>query len=206
MNAKNEGRARAAVAIACAAVDDVTAWCILAGVVLLVRASSVVFPLWLTLSGTVIYVALTLLVTRRASSRLATMYRARAALTQDLIGIIVLLVLASAWITERLGIHALFGAFLIGVIMPNAVVGSVTCAATTSGMRAAAYHAAAFAATADTHSINAIQTAGRLTRRAVRVPIADPIAKPPMNAAAIVANAYVVGPTTSASRRVQATS
>jgi Kef-type K+ transport system membrane component KefB len=108
-----------AVAIACAAVDDVTAWCMLAGVVLLVRASSVVFSLWLTLSGTVVYVGLTLLVTRRALSRLLIMYRARAALTQDLMGVIVLVVLASSWITERLGIHALFGAFLIGVIMPK---------------------------------------------------------------------------------------
>src|SRR6266699_6591718 len=40
----------------------------------------------------------------------------------------------------------------------------------------------------------------------MRVPIVDPMAIPLMNAAAIVANAYVVGPMTSASSRVHATS
>jgi len=42
-----------AVSIACAAVDDVTAWCILAGVILLVRSSSATLPLWLMVIGTV---------------------------------------------------------------------------------------------------------------------------------------------------------
>jgi len=108
-----------AVTIACAAVDDVTAWCILAGVVMLVRASSVALPLWLILAGTAVYVGIMLFATRRALRRLATIYRARAALTQNLMGVILLLVLVSAWVTERLGVHALFGAFLLGVIMPK---------------------------------------------------------------------------------------
>src|ERR1041384_3314730 len=47
-----------AIAIACAAVDDVTAWCILAGVVLLVRSPSGALPLWLTVIGTAVYVGL----------------------------------------------------------------------------------------------------------------------------------------------------
>jgi Kef-type K+ transport system membrane component KefB len=40
-------------------------------------------------------------------------------LTQDLLGVILLLGLASAWVTEYVGIHALFGAFLAGAIMPK---------------------------------------------------------------------------------------
>src|SRR5205807_3900680 len=86
---------------------------------------------------------------------------------------------------------------------PNAAAGSATCAATTSGMRVAAYQAAALEATADTQSVAASHAAGLATRRAIFAPTADPIASPPINADAIVANAYVVGPTTSASRRVQ---
>lgn len=108
-----------AVTIACAAVDDVTAWCILAAVVLLVRASSVTLPLWVTLTGTVLYVPVMLYGTRRALRRLEIIFCAREKLTQDMMAVILVLVLASAWITERLGIHALFGAFLIGVIMPK---------------------------------------------------------------------------------------
>ena len=94
------------ITIACAAVDDVTAWCILAGVVLMVRASSVALPFWLTLAGTAVYVGVMLFAIRRALSRLEIIYRARGAITQDLMAVILMLVLASAWITERLGIHA----------------------------------------------------------------------------------------------------
>jgi len=107
------------ITIACAAVDDVTAWCILAGVVLLVRASNASLPLWLTLSGTAIYVGVMFYGTRRLLRRLEIIHQARAKLTQDMLGVILLFVLASAWVTERLSIHALFGAFLMGVIMPK---------------------------------------------------------------------------------------
>ena len=83
--------------------------------------------------------------------------------------------------------------------MPNACVtttgvkaaaGSATCAGDDQRHpRVAASHAAPLAAIAETTSIAASQTAGRSTRRASRVPSADPIASPLMNAAAIVANA-----------------
>lgn len=108
-----------AVTISCAAVDDVTAWCILAGVVLLIRAAGVALPLWLMLSGTALYVCFMLCVTRRALAKLEIIYQKRKALSHDVLGVILLLMLASAWITEQLGIHALFGAFLLGAVMPK---------------------------------------------------------------------------------------
>jgi Kef-type K+ transport system membrane component KefB len=107
------------VAIACAAVDDVTAWCILAGIVVIVRASSLELPVWLTVSGLAVFVLLMGLVVRPALRRLEMVYEKRGNLTQDLIAIILLVVLASGWITESLGVHALFGAFLAGVVMPR---------------------------------------------------------------------------------------
>jgi Kef-type K+ transport system membrane component KefB len=107
------------VAIACAAVDDVTAWCILAGIVVVVRASSLELPVWLTVSGLAAFVLFMGLVVRPALRRLEMVYEKRGNLTQDLIAIILLVVLASGWITETLGVHALFGAFLAGVIMPR---------------------------------------------------------------------------------------
>ena len=108
-----------AVAIACAAVDDVTAWCLLAGVVLLVRASDSITTLWLTLLGSATYIVVMLLVMRRVLSRLDLMYQKRGRVSQDLMALILLLVFLSAWVTEHLGIHALFGTFLMGVIMPK---------------------------------------------------------------------------------------
>lgn len=108
-----------AITIACAAVDDVTAWCILAGVVLLVRSSSATIPLWLTVTGTAIYVFFMWFGVQRALVRLGANFLKRKSLTQDMMSVILLLVLVSGWVTERLGIHALFGAFLMGVVMPK---------------------------------------------------------------------------------------
>lgn len=107
------------VAIACAAVDDVTAWCILAGIVVVVRASSLEMPVWLTVGGLAGFVLLMGFVVRPALRRLERVFEKRNNLTQDLIAIILMVVLASGWMTETLGVHALFGAFLAGVVMPR---------------------------------------------------------------------------------------
>ena len=108
-----------AMTIACAAVDDVTAWCILAGVSLLVHANGAAVPLWLTVGGSVAYVIVMLWVARKALRRLEINYRARGEMTQDMLAIVLLLLWLSAAVTEWLGIHALFGAFLMGVVMPR---------------------------------------------------------------------------------------
>jgi Kef-type K+ transport system membrane component KefB len=113
-----------AIAIACAAIDDVTGWCILAVVVVIVRttggqpAGSGV-PLWGTLVGSAAYVAFMLTAGRRMLRTLETRRAACGRVTQDMIAVLVLAMLASAWITEQLGVHALFGAFLVGAVSPK---------------------------------------------------------------------------------------
>ena len=112
-----------ALAIACAAIGDVTAWCILAAVVVIVRATgsgvATGVPLWVTLGGSAVYVAFMLTGGRRALRILETRYAARGRVTQDMIAVLMLATLASAWITEQLGVHALFGAFLVGAVSPK---------------------------------------------------------------------------------------
>lgn len=108
------------VTLACAAVDDVTAWCILAGVVVLVRADGAGLPLWVTLAGSAAFVLLMIFVVRRGLAGLERRYERRGGVvSQDMLAGILVLVLASAWATEWLGIHALFGAFLAGAVMPK---------------------------------------------------------------------------------------
>jgi Kef-type K+ transport system membrane component KefB len=107
------------VAIACAAVDDVTAWCILAGVVLLIRSTQLTVPLWLTLVGTIGYVATMVFVIRPILRRMQRSRRGRVNISQNYLALILLVLLGSAWVTEWVGIHAFFGAFLAGVIMPK---------------------------------------------------------------------------------------
>jgi Kef-type K+ transport system membrane component KefB/nucleotide-binding universal stress UspA family protein len=108
-----------AVTIACAAVDDVTAWSILAVVVAVVRAGEAEVPLWVTLAGSALFVGLMLTVGRRVLGWLGGYARARGRVTQDLLAVVLLVLLASAWTTEWLGIHALFGAFLLGAVLPR---------------------------------------------------------------------------------------
>lgn len=108
-----------AVTIACAAVDDVTAWSLLAVVVALVRAEAMEVPLWVTFGGTAAYVAAMFLVVRPLLRRLEDYHATRGRLTQDILAGVLLALLASAGLTEWLGIHALFGAFMLGAILPR---------------------------------------------------------------------------------------
>jgi Kef-type K+ transport system membrane component KefB/nucleotide-binding universal stress UspA family protein len=105
-----------AIAIACAAVDDVSAWCILAFVVSAVRSASIGGAV-LTLILAIVYIAAMLFVVRPFLKRLTD--RTRLGLSQNLVAAIVVLLLLSSWMTELIGIHALFGAFLFGAILPK---------------------------------------------------------------------------------------
>ena len=108
-----------AVTLACAAVDDVTAWCILAVVVAIVGARGGGLPVWATAAGAAAFVAVMVLVARRGLALLERRYARDGRVTQDVLGAILLAALASALATEALGIHALFGAFMAGAVMPK---------------------------------------------------------------------------------------
>ncbi len=107
-----------AIAITCAAVDDVTAWCILAFVVSIVRAASLADGVQTTVLA-VVYVVFVLRVVRPLLERLAARSANKEGLSQNLVAFVLMLVLASSWTTEVIGIHALFGAFVLGAVMPK---------------------------------------------------------------------------------------
>jgi Kef-type K+ transport system membrane component KefB/nucleotide-binding universal stress UspA family protein len=106
------------VTIACAAVDDVTAWCILAFVVAVARSTGI--------SGAVIttvvalaYIAAMILLVRPLLVRMAARVATREAMTQNMVAVVLMMLFVSSWIAELIGIHALFGAFLFGAILPK---------------------------------------------------------------------------------------
>lgn len=107
-----------AIAIACAAVDDITAWCVLAAVVIVARAGELT-SLLVTLSGTALYIVVMLTLGRRLLARLAERARRPGSNGQGFLASLLVVALGSAWITEQLGIHALFGAFLVGALLPK---------------------------------------------------------------------------------------
>ena len=103
------------VAISSAAVDDITAWCLLALLIAKVRAGAGT-SLWFTLAGLGAYLMVMTWVVRPCLARYSLWRRAgwREALAFSLV-----FMLLSAWTTERIGVHALFGAFFAGVILPR---------------------------------------------------------------------------------------
>ncbi|RKH72855.1 cation/H(+) antiporter [Corallococcus interemptor] len=107
-----------AIAIACAAVDDVTAWCILAFVVSLVRASDLAHA-GLTTLFALLYIGFMLLLVKPFLARLGARVANREGLTQNVVAITLVLLLGSAWTTESIGIHSLFGAFMFGAVIPK---------------------------------------------------------------------------------------
>ncbi len=107
-----------ALAVASAAIDDVSAWCILAAIVVIAHRDAAV-PLWLTVGGGFAYAVLAATAGRRMLARLGATYERGGRISQDLIAGVVLMVLLSAWVTERLGLHAVFGAFLAGAVLPR---------------------------------------------------------------------------------------
>lgn len=107
------------LSISCAAVDDVTGWCILAYIVVLSRSGSSTTPLWVTVGGVLAYVGVMVAGVKRLLSRFEASFQEHRRLTENALSFMIVLALISALITERLGIHSLFGAFFMGVIMPK---------------------------------------------------------------------------------------
>lgn len=103
-------------ALTCAAFDDVTAWCLLALVVGFVNANagSALLVGVLTLG----YAVLMFAFVRPAVARMVS-GREQQNPSQEVIAITLVGLLLSAWLTEFIGIHAIFGAFLFGVVIPH---------------------------------------------------------------------------------------
>ena len=107
------------VAIACAAVDDVTGWCILAYIVVLIRAAHDTASIWITLGGILLFVVIMIYGVRFLLQGLERTFQRYGEISEYRMAFLLLLALASALCTERLGIHLLFGSFLMGAIMPK---------------------------------------------------------------------------------------
>jgi Kef-type K+ transport system membrane component KefB len=97
-----------AIAIACAAIDDVIAWCLLAVVV---AAAGATGPEEIAghIAGTVVFVLFMVKVVRPLLARPARLP----------FWVTLVVAFLSAWATEIIGIHAIFGAFLAGLVMPR---------------------------------------------------------------------------------------
>ena len=105
------------IALACAAIDDATAWCLLAFVVSIVNAEPGRTLITVGLTGG--YIAAMLFLVRPLVLRFVRWHETSQNLTQNAFAGVCVALLASSLVTELIGIHALFGAFLLGAIVPH---------------------------------------------------------------------------------------
>lgn len=106
------------IVITCAAADDITAWCILAAVIAIVKAGSFASSLYI-IGLSLLYVLLMLKVVRPFLKRVADINGTKESMNRRVVAIFFLTLLLSSYVAELIGIHALFGAFMAGAIMPE---------------------------------------------------------------------------------------
>jgi Kef-type K+ transport system membrane component KefB len=105
------------LAMSAAAVDDVTAWTILAAITVYVRSAGAASIPWASLAGLGLFVFAALLIRRPLRRQITGAFERSGGITHGQVATFVALALAGAWITEALGVHALFGAFFMGLML-----------------------------------------------------------------------------------------
>lgn len=107
-----------AMVITCAAADDITAWCMLAAVIAIVKAGTLESSLYIILLAA-LYVLVMIYLVKPFLKRVGDLHASREKLSKPVVAIFFITLILSSYMTEVIGIHALFGAFMAGAIMPD---------------------------------------------------------------------------------------
>lgn len=114
------GTTMGTVALGAGAIDDATAWCLLA--VVLASFDHNWAHAWVNIGGGAAYVAVALLIIRPLLARATTLIVKEDALTEAGLVVGLALMALGAWFTDLIGLHAVFGAFVMGAAMPRGVM------------------------------------------------------------------------------------
>ncbi|UVV62337.1 cation:proton antiporter [Bacteroides fragilis] len=108
------------LAIASAANDDVTARCLLAVVIAIAKAGTFASALY-AIGLTALYIIIMFMVVRPFLKKVGEVYANQEVINKTFVALILLILIISSTLTEIIGIHALFGAFMAGVVMPPSI-------------------------------------------------------------------------------------
>ena len=108
------------LAIASAANDDVTAWCLLAVVIAIAKAGTFASALY-AIGLTALYIIIMFMVVLPFLKKVGEVYANQEVINKTFVALILLILIISSTLTEIIGIHALFGAFMAGVVMPPSI-------------------------------------------------------------------------------------
>lgn len=108
------------ISLASAANGDITAWCLLAVVISIAQAGSMISATFNILFSA-LYILFMFLVVRPFLRMIGNIYHNNEVIAKGMVAFIFLLLIISVYFTEILGLHALFGAFITGLVMPSNV-------------------------------------------------------------------------------------
>jgi Kef-type K+ transport system membrane component KefB len=111
------GTALGTLTLAAGSIDDAAAWCVLA--IVLASFGGGAWVAVKAIAGGILYTVVVLTVGRRLLQPLETSVRRAGRLTPTGLAIVLMLFLLAGWVTDAIGIHAVFGGFLLGVAMPR---------------------------------------------------------------------------------------
>lgn len=111
------GTSLGTLALAAGSIDDAAAWCILAGVLAVFKQNA-----WIAVFavvGGIAYAVITLVVGRPLLRHLGRIAEHQEGIRGPLLAFVLLLVMVCGWITDAVGIYAIFGGFILGIAMPR---------------------------------------------------------------------------------------
>ncbi len=117
---KLAGTTMGTVALGAGAINDAAAWCLLA--VVLASFDKNWSHALLNIGGGAAYVAIALLIVRPLMARAHRWLVQEGALTDAGLVVALAMMALGAWFTDLIGLHAVFGAFVMGAAMPRGVV------------------------------------------------------------------------------------
>jgi Kef-type K+ transport system membrane component KefB len=116
------------LALAAGAIDDAAAWCVLAVVLATFGASHPVqiggFTIGaeaVAIGGAAIYGILALTLGRKLLAGLGRMAEKAGGVSQSMMACVLGLFCLAAWYTDLIGVHAVFGGFILGIAMPRGI-------------------------------------------------------------------------------------
>jgi Kef-type K+ transport system membrane component KefB len=113
------GTSLGTLALAAGSMDDAAAWCILALVLASFNSNPVIALS--AIGGGVLYALVVLTIGKRLLARLGARVEREAAMSPPIFTFVLMLVMLAAWITDAVGIYAVFGAFILGTAMPRGI-------------------------------------------------------------------------------------
>lgn len=120
------GTSLGTLALAAGAIDDAAAWCVLAVVLATFGASHpvtiggvVIGAEIVAIGGAALYAIFTLTIGRKLLSIFGRMAEKQGGVSESMMAMTLALFCLAAWYTDIIGVHAVFGGFILGIAMPR---------------------------------------------------------------------------------------